>query len=291
MKIHPDCRPCLLKQMETTARAAGADEDTLRKVASAITSELDHVWEDYLTPPAVSTPLYHLTGRICGVEDPFLAIKVRFTREALKLLPELENLVQKSPDPLDTAVRISIAGNIIDFGTGEHGGSSLAGGFDLKDTLYKFLEKPLFIDDLPEMRQGVSEAESILYIGDNAGETVFDRPLLELLGSGRVVYAAKERAIINDATVKDAALAGIPLHARLISNGSGTPGTILEECSAEFRGLFERADLVIAKGQGNFETLTELKPDGRIFMLFTVKCPVAANYINASMGDMVVMKW
>jgi len=286
MKIHPDCRPCLLKQMETTAKAAGADEDTLGKVASAIASELDRVWDDHLSPPAVSTPLYQLTGRMCGVEDPYLPLKVRYTREALKLLPELENVVQKSKDPFDTAVRVSIAGNIIDFGTGEHGGD-----FDMEDTLIKFLKKPFFPDGVDEMRQGVSEAESILYIGDNAGETVFDRPLLELLGPEKVVYAAKERAIINDATVKDAELAGIPLHARLISTGAGTPGTILEECSAEFRDLFGGADLVIAKGQGNFETLTELEPDGRIFMLFTVKCPVAARYIDASMGDMIVKQW
>ena len=286
MKIHPDCRPCLLKQMETTAIAAGANEDTLRKVASAIALELDRVWDDHLSPPAVSTPLYQFAGRLCGVEDPFLAMKVRYTREALKLLPELEMLVQKSSDPFDTAVRISIAGNIIDFGTGEHGGD-----FDMEETLAKFLEKPFFLSDVSEMRERVSEARTILYIGDNAGETVFDRPLLGLLGPDRVVYAAKGRAIINDATVPDAILAGIHLHARLISTGAGTPGTILEECSAPFQDHFDRADLVIAKGQGNFETLTELTADGRIFMLFTVKCPVAAQHLDASMGDMVVMKW
>ena len=286
MKIHPDCRPCLLKQMETTALAAGANEDTLRKIAASVVSELDRFWDDDLSPPAVSTPLYYFTGRMCGVEDPFLAIKVRYTREALKLLPKLEKLVQKSSDPFDTAVRISIAGNIIDFGTGEHGG-----GFDLEETLVQFLEKPFFQNGVDEMREKVSKARTILYIGDNAGETVFDRPLLGLLGPDRVVYAAKGSAIINDATVSDATLAGIHLHARLISTGAGTPGTILEECSAPFRDHFERADLVIAKGQGNFETLTELTPDGRIFMLFTVKCPVAAQHLDATMGDMVVMKW
>jgi uncharacterized protein with ATP-grasp and redox domains len=286
MKIHPDCRPCLLKQMETTAIAAGANEDTLRKVAASVVSELDRSWNNDLSPPAVSTPLYQFASQMCGVEDPFLAMKVRYTREALKLLPKLEKLVQKSSDPFDTAVRISIAGNIIDFGTGEHGGD-----FDMEETLARFLEKPFFQNGVDEMREKVSKARTILYIGDNAGETVFDRPLLGLLGPDRVVYAAKGSPIINDATVSDAALAGIHLHARLISTGAGTPGTILEECSAQFRDHFERADLVIAKGQGNFETLTELTPDGRIFMLFTVKCPVAAEYLGAAMRDMVVMKW
>lgn len=286
MKIHPDCRPCLIRQMETTARAAGADEDTLRKVAAGVVKELDRVWDNDLSPPAVSTPLYHLTARMCGVEDPFLAMKVRYTREALKLLPKLQSLVREASDPFDTAVRISIAGNIIDFGTGAYGGD-----FDLEDTLARFLEKPYFTDDISEMRQRVSEAQTVLYIGDNAGETVFDRPLLKILAGADVTYAAKEGAIINDATVSDAALAGIHLHARLISNGSSTPGTILDECSSEFREFFAGADMIIAKGQGNFETLTELPPDGRIFMLFTVKCPVAEQYLGASMGDMVVKRW
>lgn len=277
--------------METTARAAGADENTLRKVAARVVSELDRVWDDNLSPPAVSMPLYHLTGRICGDEDPFLSLKVMYTREALKLLPGIEAKVNKSPDPFEAAVRTAIAGNIIDFGTGEHGGGSLGGGFDLEETLDKFLTKSLFENTIPEMREMASGADTILYIGDNAGETVFDRPLLALLEPARLIYAAKERAIINDATVPDAALAGIHLDARLMSSGSSAPGTILEECSDQFIDIFNRADVIIAKGQGNFETLTELTPDGRIFMLFTVKCPVAAQHLGASMGDMVVKKW
>jgi uncharacterized protein with ATP-grasp and redox domains len=286
MKIHPDCRPCLIKQMETTAKAAGASEDTIRKVAATVFSELDRIWDDNLSPPAVSKPLYHLTGRMCGVEDPFLDMKVRYTREALKLLPELESHVHKSRDPFDTAVRVSIAGNIIDFGTGIHGED-----FDLEETLASFLEKQLFTDNIPEMRRRVSDARTVLYIGDNAGETVFDRPLLKLLASAEVAYAAKEGAIINDATVSDAALAGVHLHAKLMSSGSSSPGTILEDCSVRFRDVFDRADVIIAKGQGNFETLTELTQDGRIFMLFTVKCPVAAQHLGATMGDMVVKQW
>jgi len=286
MKIHSDCRACLLKQMETTARAAGADEETLRRVVDRTGLELDRVWDDDLSPPAVSTPLYHLAGHLCGVEDPFLAMKVRYTREALKLLPKLQSLVHKASDPIDTAVRISIAGNIIDFGTGIHGGD-----FDLEETLVKFLEKPLFVDDLAEMKQKVSNARTVLYLGDNAGETVFDRPLLKILAGADVTYAAKEGAIINDATVADATLAGIHLHASLITTGASTPGTILEECSDQFRDIFNSAEVIIAKGQGNFETLTELTPDGRIFMLFTVKCPVAEQHLGASMGDMVVKQW
>lgn len=286
MKIHPDCRPCLIKQMETTARAAGADEETVREVARQAALELERVWDSHLSPPAVSAPLYQFTGRLCGAEDPFLAVKVRYTHEALKLLPELERMVGEASDPFDAAVRVSIAGNVIDFGTGEHGET-----IDLDRTLSSFMEKSFYIDDSAALKEEVSGARTVLYIGDNAGETVFDRPLLKMLSGSEVVYAAREGAIINDANVRDATLAGVHLHARLLSSGSEAPGVILEECSASFKDVYERSDVIISKGQGNFETLTENPPDGRTFMLFTVKCPVAADHLGAGVGDMIVMKW
>jgi uncharacterized protein with ATP-grasp and redox domains len=286
MKLHDDCRPCLLKQMETTARAAGADDALVQEVGRAIGPELERLWDPSTSPPAISAPLYQLTGTICGEDDPFLAAKVRYTREALAMLPEARARVLESADPFAAAVRTAIAGNIIDFGTGAHGGS-----FDLESTLEEFLQKPLFVDEIEELKIQAASARKILYLGDNAGETVFDRPLLEMLGESELYYAAKEGPVINDATMGDATLAGVHLHANLVSTGARTPGTILDQCSDEFAGLFESADLVIAKGQANFETLTELPRQGRLFLLFTVKCPAAAEFLEAEMRDMVVMRW
>ena len=286
MKIHPDCRPCLVKQMINTARAAGASEETVQNVTSSVLSELDRLWNDSLSPPAISAPLYHLTGHICGEEDPFRPMKVKYTQEALRLLPDIERRISEASDPFEAAVRISIAGNIIDFGTGIH-----AEGIALAQTLEEFLVKPFFEDSVAQLKNSVSDADTILYIGDNAGETVFDRPLLGQLDGSTVFYAAKGGAIINDATVKDAQMAGVHHQSRVISTGSRAPGTILEQCSEEFTELFDEADLIIAKGQGNFETLTELPADGRVFMLFTVKCPVAADHLGAAMGDLVAKQW
>jgi len=277
--------------METTALAAEADDEVLREVILSVSAELDRIWDDELSPPAVSAPLYHLTGRLCGCDDPFLPVKVKYTQEALRLLPDVEARILSAPDPFAAAVRTAIAGNVIDFGTGGHSGEAGEGGFKLEDILEEFLEKPLFMDNIRELKDRAEKAGTILVIGDNAGETVFDRPLLKMLKSAAVVYAARDVPIINDATVKDARLAGVQNEARLVSSGSRMPGIVLEDCSAPFRKLFEEADVIIAKGQGNFETLTELCQDGRIFMLFSVKCPVAAHHLGASMGDMMVMQW
>ncbi|TNF45363.1 DUF89 family protein [bacterium] len=285
MKIHPDCYPCLLRQMEMTARASGAGPEDVLSVRSAAVQALRSLWNDDDSPPAVSAPLYLMAGEICESDDPFLPQKIRYTIESLKLLPLLNRLVREAADSFEAAVRISIAGNVIDFGTG---GEDEVG--DLETTLMDYLSKPFFRDNVKELKKRSGKAERILYLGDNAGETVFDRPLLSLLPARRVIYAAKDGPIINDATVADARLAGIHLHARLISTGARTPGTILETCSKEFLELYRQADLIISKGQGNFETLTEEEAEDRIFMLFTVKCSVAADFLGAEMGDMVVMK-
>lgn len=286
MKIHPDCYPCLIRQMEAAARAAGADGDMIHSVREATKESLRELWDDEASPPAVSAPLYRMTGEMCGSRDPYRAQKVRYTLEALELLPELFRIVESAEDPFEAAVRISIAGNVIDFGTGGDGEIG-----DLSQTLGAFLTRPFFRSDIPDLSRRVPEAKWILYLGDNAGETVFDRPLLSLLPSGKTVYAAKAGPIINDATVEDARLAGIHLHAELVDTGSRIPGTISDLCSPRFRKRMEEADLIIAKGQGNFETLTEEPSDGRIFMLFTVKCSVAASSLGARMGDMVAMRW
>jgi uncharacterized protein with ATP-grasp and redox domains len=273
--------------MQLAARAAGADENLVQQVGIMARRELACIWDAELSPPEISAPLYHATGKLCDNDDPYLEKKVRHTREALKYLPVIESMVREASDPFDTAVRISIAGNVIDFGT----------GYDREDPIMDgimdgFLERSVRIDDTKALRQVASGAGTVLFIGDNAGETVFDRPFLSILGqTAELFYAVRERPVINDATVKDALLAGIGLHAELVSSGSCIPGTVFRDCSREFNDLYNRADLVIAKGQGNFETLTEFPRDGRLFMLFIIKCPVAARQVGGEVGDMVVMQW
>ena len=286
MKIHPDCRPCLIRQIELTARAACDDPALIRKACVEAGDVLEKVWDDELTPPEVSVGLYGHVARICGNEDPYLPQKIHFTDKALKLFSSMKEKVITSADPFEAAVRMAIAGNVIDFGTGESRGE-----IDLEKVLLDYMTRPFFVDNLPEFFENSALAREVLFIGDNAGETVFDRLLMEMLDQSRIYYAVKGGGIINDATEEDARRAGIHDHARIVDTGQRMPGTVPDICSSEFREIWDRADLVISKGQGNFETLTELPKEGRIFMLFIVKCHVVAQYLGASEGDMVVMKW
>jgi uncharacterized protein with ATP-grasp and redox domains len=210
--------------------------------------------------------------------DPYAAVKAASTREALRLYPRLRALAVEDGDRLERAVRIAIAGNKIDFAPGTY--------FDVEQTLESILSQPFGINDMVALREALSEARSVLCLGDNAGETVFDRVLIEALDVP-VTYAAKDGPILNDATVEDALAAGLDEVAEVVSTGSDAPGTILARCSAPFRRLYEEADLIIAKGQANYETLSA--GGERLFFLLKVKCPVTARDVGAPV-DSIVLK-
>jgi len=287
MKIHEDCRPCLIRQMESTARVTGLDERSVKEVVREAKKWLEEIWDTKLSPPEISAPLYRMAGALCQSPDPWLPRKIQYTREALKFLPTVMSMVEKAPDPFEAAVRASIAGNVIDFGTG----GSADKAIDIDAAVRKYIDQEIFINDIESLRQAGTASGTVLFIGDNAGETVLDRPLLSMLKPGRLVYAARGGPIINDATIQDAFLAGVGLHADVVSTGATIPGTIPGECSEDFQQLFLEAELIISKGQGNFETLSELPREGRIFMLFVIKCHLAARQIGGEVGDMVVMRW
>lgn len=223
--------------------------------------------------------MHRIVRQLTGNNDPYAAVKAESTREALRLYPRLRALAADDGDRLERAVRIAIAGNVIDFATGAD--------FDIEEGLERVLRQPFAINDIVALREALSEARSLLYLGDNAGETVFDRVLIEALELP-VTYAAKGGPILNDATVEDALVAGLNEVAEVVSTGSDAPGTILSGCSAEFRGVYERAELIIAKGQTNYETLSE--EGERLFFLLKVKCPVIARDIGAAVGNIVLKR-
>jgi len=219
---------------------------------------------------------------LTGNTDPYAAVKKRFNRMAIEMLPELRDKVANDTDPLQAAVRLTIAGNIIDFGP--KGNTTEE---DALDTIAHALDAPLH-GDMEVFRQATDEAEDILYLCDNAGEIVFDRLLVEQLGAARVTVAVRGAPVINDASMEDAQAAGLTALTKVISNGSDAPGTLLDDCSEVFRQHFRTADLIIAKGQGNFETLSE--EPANVFFLFKVKCPVIAAHAHAPLGAQVLLQ-
>ena len=194
----------------------------------------------------------------------------------------MKNLVSRSDDPFNTAVRLSIAGNIIDFAVNDT--------FNLHATLDRVLKSRFAIDHSESLKKALGSARSVLYLGDNAGEIVFDKLFVETIGHPNLVYVVRGAPVINDATIEDAEYVGMSEAARVISNGFDAPSTVVSESSDEFRKLFSEADLIISKGQGNLEGLIHLN-DKRIFFLLMVKCNVMAEFLKVEKDSFVAVNF
>jgi uncharacterized protein with ATP-grasp and redox domains len=233
------------------------------------------------SPPAMAQRIHRRLRQITGIDDPYLQAKTRQNLIAIELLPELRADIQSSRSPLLTAARMAIAGNMIDMGINGN-----LKEVDVRQAVRHALSEPFF-GEQERFCQALARARSILYLADNAGEIAFDRLLIEQISPERVTLVIRGAPVINDATLVDARAVGLDKIVEVIDNGSDAPGTLLDDCNQEFRRRFAEADLVIAKGQGNFESLSHLP--GNLFFLLKVKCPMVANYTLQPVGTQVLV--
>jgi uncharacterized protein with ATP-grasp and redox domains len=278
MQTYLDCYPCFLRQSIEAARMAGATDEQQRDVVFGVMDRLAQITPG-TTPPEMGIEIHRLIREITGNPDPYQQVKHEATQKALRLLPKMRTKLNKSENKLETAIRLSIAGNIIDFGLNQT--------YDLWEEVERVLAQDFAINDIGLLRERIEAVDSVLFLGDNAGETVFDRLLIETL-SKPVTYVVRGGPVLNDATVEDAIAAGIDQVADVIESGLQAPGTILARSSQAFQDKFRKAELILAKGMGNYETLSEV--NAPIFFLLQVKCPVIARDIGAKVGSTIVIK-
>lgn len=287
MRTYLDCIPCFFKQALEGCRIVKAPPKRQKQIIDAFARKIPNI-SLKASPPEIARIGYKLLRTMGFNGDPYQAIKVKSNRCALRMLGKLREKVNHSKDRLLTAVELAIAGNIIDFGAKNN--------LNIKEELKKILaEENKFIHKRSifhynEFRQALKKAGDILYLADNAGEVVFDRVLIEEIKKEypdkKIYYAVKEEPVINDALFADAKACGIDKAARVISNGTDAPGTLLSFCSKEFKQIYKSAGMIISKGQGNFESLSNEKRP--IFFLFMVKCPVVARETGCKMGNIVL---
>jgi uncharacterized protein with ATP-grasp and redox domains len=276
MKTYLDCFPCFMSQALRAARIATDDERQIKKVLDEVGMMLRDIPLES-TPPQSGRLIYNKINAITGNPDPYREIKSESTEKALSLYPSLKRRVEESSERLLAAIRIAIAGNVIDFGA--------HWDFNLEEEIEEIFNKDFAAFDYNVFKECLDHADEILYIGDNAGECVFDRILIEELNKP-VVYVVRDMPIINDATYEDAIKAGLDKVSAILSSGTDAPGTVLETCSAEFKKVYNNSRLIISKGQGNYEALSgERRP---IFFLLKAKCQVIASNIGVNEGDIVL---
>lgn len=228
------------------------------------------------TPPEMGLIIYDEILKITGIKDPYKHEKAAHIKEAKRLYPQLKAKLASAPDPLLMAIRIAIAGNVMDIGMDKK--------FNIEHDLGHILKKDFAVCDYQDFTSALHKAKHILYLGDNAGESVFDKILIEVLDKP-VTYVVRDKPIINDVTLQDAIDSGLDTVAELISSGSPAPATILKLCNPEFIERFNNADMIISKGQGNYEGLSET--DRPVFFLLKAKCPVIAKDIGVKEDDIV----
>ncbi len=276
MKTYLECIPCFMQQAYRTARIATSDEEKIKEVLNVVGEMIKSIPMEN-TPPETGNIIYQKISEITGVHDPYKEIKNNNIKEALSLYPELKKYIKNSDDRLLAAIRIAIAGNVIDLGVNKK--------FNIVDDLKQILKQDFAIFDYEDFKNQLNSAKSVLYLGDNAGESVFDKLLIEELGKP-VTYVVRDIPVINDCVIEDAIASGLNKVATLISSGSTAPATILSLCNEDFIEKFKNADLVISKGQGNYEGLSQVKRS--VFFMLKAKCPVIANNLNVKENDIVL---
>lgn len=281
MKTFPRCIPCLVRQAEEAAVISGMSTESQEKFWPEVLRML--MAEDWSkSPPAIARNLHQLIRQESGNSDPYRQIKQRMNSHALEIGASCRDYIQNADDPWTAAVRVAIFGNLLDSGA-----KSRVQPEDLINKLDILREAPLSGDPLELFREA-EKAKRILYLADNAGEIVLDRILLNFLPIAKVTLCVRGSPILNDALREDANAADFADLVTVIDNGSDAPGTVLDECSKEFVEHFEQADLIISKGQGNFESLSEVSAP--VFFLFFVKCQIVASSIQEPIGTMVARK-
>jgi len=272
------CFYCFAKAFERLLSQDGISPDAKDSFTRDMVNLYAENWGKH-NSPLFARELHSLLRSYTGNSDPYKLEKKKYNDLALGLISEMKRLLKRSRDPFNTALRLSIAGNIIDFAVNDN--------FNLHATLDRVLKSPFAIDQSELLKSALGKARSVLYLGDNAGEIVFDKLFIETIGHPNLVYTVRGAPVINDATLEDAEYVGKSEVARVISNGFDAPSTVVSKSSDEFRILFDEADLIISKGQGNLEGLIHLK-DKRIFFLLMVKCNVIAEFLKVEKDSFVV---
>lgn len=286
MKIARECIQCLARQAVEIAEEATDDiamqEEIIKKSLKEL-AELDF----NETAPEIAFKMHQHTKNITGINDPYERLKERYNEIAKELYERIveEKWLDNAENPFDMACRLAIAGNIIDFSVGLK-----LEQLDIVKSLEDSVKHDIFGTGTSALREAVDKAKNIMYIADNAGEIIFDKFLLKNLPTDKVTYVVKGGPIGNDATMHDAISTGVVDLVKVIDNGHAAQGTILKDCSTAFIDAFSKADLIISKGQANFETLSDIK-DKTIFYLLRAKCGSVAFAIGCNRMDYVLTSY
>ncbi len=275
-----ECYFCHLRTIEKLIEKFKPDSTVSEAFVFALHKLIEANWK--MANPELAAEIHRMARSHLKTTDLYAEEKSSANEILLNKYSHWKDVVNRSSNPFSTAAKLAVIGNIIDYGANSATGSIA----DQVESLYR---KNLKIDMTADLENQIRNAKHVLYLGDNCGEIIFDRLFIETMNHPNLTYAVRGEPVINDVTLDDAEQAGMNNICRVISNGSDAPSTILEFCSDEFTAEFYKADLIISKGQGNFEGLMD-NTHPNIFFLLIAKCHPIAKLLGVSKNDMVVVQ-
>ena len=282
MRLYFECIPCYVRQVIDSVKMVSDDDKLLECIlrkALIAASEFNFDGVGLLTQARIQRSVKSLMPD----SDPYFNIKKKFNSICLLLEKKLKKIIKESTDPFETSLRIALAGNIIDFGPRKDLSKS-----DILSSIEEAMNQHLDTSNISGLRLNIENSNKILYIGDNSGEIVFDKIFIENLPKEKITFVVRGGPALNDSTMEDAEMVGMTEMIKVITTGLDMPAAILPLCSEEFLKEYEESDLIIAKGQGNYEALSD--EDKNIFFLLKVKCPVIVDSFGGKyeLNDLVV---
>lgn len=282
MKTQLECIGCLVNQVSKICEEGLPDQEEkqMRLIKLALKEISGSDFMD--SPPAIACKMHRVIKKELKNPDPYKLVKDQANQLVLALLPKLEAVIATVADQRKTALLLAIGGNIIDAAIG-----NMPTEAEIQIAVEQSLESPIE-GDVQTFMHDIEQAKKILYLCDNTGEICLDKLLIKQIGPEKVCVAVRGLPILNDATMEDAVTCGLTDIVKVIDNGSDAPGTLLNECSHEFQKTFSEADLIISKGQGNYESLSDIKAP--VYFLLKVKCQVVSKQVNLPMGALLLRK-
>lgn len=288
--IASDCYACVINQARSAARFGELNEEQTKRVIAVAKAGLE---KSKTTPLLVQHIIRSVADTVIQERgesqdfDIYADVKEKSNILSLAYAEGFQKKLDASASPLETGLQIAAAGNIIDFGAVNQG------PINLEKELQSLNKIPFARYDIEPFKKALDGASTLLYICDNSGEIVFDMLFIKELQQEypnlQIVAALRDKPIINDATLEDAKAVGLDRLVRTISSGSIYPGTILPETTEEFQKLFASADVILSKGQGNFETLLPIA-DERLFFLLRIKCEYMAVLSKVRKDNLVLIQ-
>jgi len=272
----------MINNILNISRLLKIDTKTTKNLISKVLKHLSEI-DLEKTAPYIAKDIQSFVRRELGNPDPYAELKREYNNLMLKLIPEMENIISSSKNPYLNALKISIAGNIIDFGVNQE--------IDINKTIKKILAVQFAIDDSLKLKEDLMKARTVLYLGDNCGEIVTDKLFIktifkEIKKPEEFYFSVRGKPILNDATREDAEYIGIDELAKIIDTNDDAPGVLLENATPKFRNIFNNADVIISKGMGNFESLSDREEN--LYFLLITKCNLVANHLGVKKGDAVI---